>query len=231
MTDHSERSWASRKLLSVEIPLQRQEIETVRAQVPGMEILHGVEVDIMPDGSLDFDDDTLAGFDIVLASLHDPAGEDGAQLTQRYVQAMWHPLVTIITHPANRSPALSNGYELDFNRLFRAAVQTEHRHGDRRRSGSSRYGRTHRPAGGGRGCDPRGQQRLPSGGRIGTADELRRRHGAPRVGLPRAGAQYARNRRCPGVHRPETGTFRRAPSIASTRPLLPTYSGTRLAVS
>ena len=124
MTDHSERSWASRKLLSVEIPLQRQEIEAVRSQVPGIEILHGVEVDIMPDGSLDFDDDTLAGFDIVLASLHDPAGDDGAELTQRYVQAMWHPLVTIITHPANRSPALSNGYELDFNRLFRAAVHT-----------------------------------------------------------------------------------------------------------
>ena len=124
MTDHSERSWASRKLLAVEIPLQRQEIETVRSQVPGIEILHGVEVDIMPDGSLDFDDDTLAAFDIVLASLHDPAGDDGAELTQRYVQAMWHPLVTIITHPANRSPALSNGYDLDFNRLFRAAVHT-----------------------------------------------------------------------------------------------------------
>ena len=124
ITDHSERSWASRKLLSVEIPLQRQEIEAVRSKVPGIDILHGVEVDIMPDGSLDFDDDTLAGFDIVLASLHDPAGDDGAQLTQRYVQAMWHPLVTIITHPANRSPALSNGYELDFDRLFRAAVST-----------------------------------------------------------------------------------------------------------
>jgi len=124
MTDHSERSWASRKLLAVEIPLQRQEIEAVRSQVPGLEILHGVEVDIMPDGSLDFDDETLATFDIVLASLHDPADDDGAQLTQRYLQAMWHPLVTAITHPANRSPALSNGYDLDFNRLFRAAVQT-----------------------------------------------------------------------------------------------------------
>ena len=124
ITDHSERSWASRKLLSVEIPLQRQEIETVRSQAPGIEILHGVEVDIMPDGSLDFDDETLAGFDIVLASLHDAHGDDGARLTQRYLQAMWHPLVTIITHPANRSPGLSNGYELDFDRLFRAAIQT-----------------------------------------------------------------------------------------------------------
>ena len=124
ITDHSERSWASRKLLSPEIPLQREEIETVRSRAPGIEILHGVEVDIMPDGSLDFDDETLAGFDIVLASLHDAHGDDGARLTQRYLQAMWHPLVNIITHPANRSPALSNGYELDFNRLFRAAIQT-----------------------------------------------------------------------------------------------------------
>jgi DNA polymerase (family 10) len=124
MTDHSERSWASRKLLAVEIPLQREEIEAARSQAPGIEILHGVEVDIMPDGSLDFDDDTLARFDIVLASLHDAAGDDGTRLTERYLQAMRHPLVNIITHPANRSPALSDGYELDFSRLFKAAVET-----------------------------------------------------------------------------------------------------------
>jgi DNA polymerase (family 10) len=124
LTDHSERSWASRRLLAVEIPLQRQEIEAVRAQVPGLEILHGVEVDIMPDGSLDFDDETLSQFDIVLASLHDAADQKGAQLTQRYLQAMWHPLVTIITHPANRTPAITDGYDLDYQRLFRAAIQT-----------------------------------------------------------------------------------------------------------
>ena len=124
ITDHSERSWASRKLLAVEIPLQREEIDAARSQAPGIEILHGVEVDIMPDGSLDFDDNTLARFDIVLASLHDAAGDHGARLTERYLQAMRHPLVNIITHPANRSPALSNGYELDFARLFEAAVDT-----------------------------------------------------------------------------------------------------------
>src|SRR4030095_1674038 len=124
ITDHSERSWASRKLLSLEIPLQRQEIETVRGHEPAIEVLHGVEVDIMPDGTLDFDDDTRAGFDIVLASLHDANGQDGARLTERYVQAMRHPLVNIVTHPANRSPAISNGYDLDFGRLFDVAVET-----------------------------------------------------------------------------------------------------------
>ncbi len=124
ITDHSERSWASRKLLAVEIPLQREEIETARSQAPGIDILHGVEVDIMPDGSLDFDDNTLSRFDIVLASLHDAAGDHSARLTERYLRAMRHPLVNIITHPANRSPALSNGYELDFARLFEAAVDS-----------------------------------------------------------------------------------------------------------
>ena len=48
-----------------------------------MTILHGIEVDIMPDGRLDFDDDVLAPLDIVLASLHDRAGHDGARLTRR----------------------------------------------------------------------------------------------------------------------------------------------------
>ena len=124
ITDHSERSWASRKLLALEIPLQRQEIETVRAQSPGIHVLHGVEVDIMPDGSLDFSDDTLAGFDIVLASLHDAHGDGGARLTERYLQAMRHPLVNVITHPTNRSPAMSDGYDLDFDRLFETAVAT-----------------------------------------------------------------------------------------------------------
>ncbi len=124
ITDHSERAFASRKLLALEIPIQRDEINALRSRIHGIDILHGVEVDIMPDGSLDFDDAQLAGFDIVLASLHDDHGDDGARLTERYVQAMRNPMVNVITHPANRSPALSSGYDLDYDRLFEAAVAT-----------------------------------------------------------------------------------------------------------
>jgi DNA polymerase (family 10) len=124
ITDHSERAFASRKLLALEIPIQREEIQALRARIRGIEILHGVEVDIMPDGSLDFDEAQLEGFDIVLASLHDDHGHAGAQLTERYVQAMRHPMVNVITHPANRAPALSPGYDLDYDRLFKVAVET-----------------------------------------------------------------------------------------------------------
>ena len=124
ITDHSERAWSSRKLAAADVGRQREEIETLRSRVRGIEIFHGIEVDIMPDGSLDFDDVILEGFDIVLASLHDAADQENAQLTERYLRAIRHPLVNVITHPANRSPAVSAGYPLDFDRLFAAAAET-----------------------------------------------------------------------------------------------------------
>ena len=124
ITDHSERAFASRKLLAMEVPIQRDEIDALRARISGIEILHGIEVEIMSDGSLDFDDALLEGFDIVLASLHDHRDDDRTQLTDRYVRAMEHPMVNIITHPANRAPGYSPGYDLDYPRLFEAAVRT-----------------------------------------------------------------------------------------------------------
>ena len=122
ITDHSERSLASRRLAAADIPRQQREIEKVRKRLPGIVVLHGIEVDIMPDGTLDFPDETLEGFDIVLASLHDHRGHDPDTLTARYLRAIDHPLVNVITHPANRSPARSAGYDIDFTRLFAAAA-------------------------------------------------------------------------------------------------------------
>ena len=122
ITDHSQRAWSSRKLALEDIPDQRAEMEIVRRQLPSLRILHGIEVDIMKDGSLDFDDETLAGFDIVLASLHDDGGQSAAELTERYLSAIASPYVDVITHPMNRAPAVSEGYDVDFDRIFRAAV-------------------------------------------------------------------------------------------------------------
>jgi DNA polymerase (family 10) len=124
ITDHSERAWSSRKLTLEEVPRQRDEIEALRRKIPGIEILHGIEVDIMSDGTLDFDAEVLAGFDIVLASLHDASEHRGPQLTERYLKAIHHPLVNVITHPANRSPARSPGFDVDFDAMFDAAAAT-----------------------------------------------------------------------------------------------------------
>lgn len=124
ITDHSEHAWSSRTLAAADVPRQWEELDALRARARGIDLLHGVEVDIMPDGRLDFDDDLLEAFDIVLASLHDTGGHGAATLTARYLSAIRHPLVNVITHPANRSPALSLGYALDFDRLFAAAAES-----------------------------------------------------------------------------------------------------------
>jgi DNA polymerase (family 10) len=124
ITDHSQNAFSSRRLSLEDVARQRDEIAALRERMPEIIILHGVEVDILKDGSLDFADEVLHGFDIVLASLHDHGGQPPAELMARYLRALEHPLVNVITHPANRTPAIAPGYDLDFNVLFAAARDT-----------------------------------------------------------------------------------------------------------
>jgi DNA polymerase (family 10) len=124
ITDHSPHSAASRNLTIDGVKKQADEIARVREQFPGITILHGCEVDILPDGRLDFPDRILEELDIVLASLHERAGHGPDQLMQRYASAMKHPLVTLITHPTNRIVPTRPGYDLDYDRLFALAVET-----------------------------------------------------------------------------------------------------------
>lgn len=124
ITDHSARSAASRTVTVDALQRQRDEIERLRERFPALAILHGIEVDIMPDGRLDFDDKVLEPLDIVLASLHDGAGHDGARLTRRCLLAIRHPLVNVITHPANRLVGRHPGYDLHFETIYAAAAES-----------------------------------------------------------------------------------------------------------
>lgn len=124
ITDHSERAAAARTVSRAALARQRRDIAVLREQYPHMTILHGLEVDIMPDGRLDFDDAVLEPLDIVLASLHDAARHDAKVLTERCIKAIRHPLVTVITHPANRLVGRRAGYPLDYDAVFAAAAET-----------------------------------------------------------------------------------------------------------
>src|SRR4029450_10662007 len=83
ITDHSPTSKASRTLSIEGSARQAREIEALRPAYPELTILHGCEVDILPDGSLDLPDAVMAGLDIVLASLHDAAGQPPERLLGR----------------------------------------------------------------------------------------------------------------------------------------------------
>jgi len=124
ITDHSPHSAASRNLSEASLARQADEIARLRELYPEIAILHGCEVDILPDGRLDFADRVLERLDIVLASLHERAGQSGDQLLRRYAGAMKHPLVSVITHPTNRQVSQRPGYDLDYDALFEVAVET-----------------------------------------------------------------------------------------------------------
>lgn len=125
ITDHSPHSAATRNLTADGVKRQAEEIAGVRDRFPQIGVLHGCEVDILSDGRLDFRDSILERFDIVLASLHERDGQSPDQLMRRYLAAMQHPLVSLITHPTNRLIPHRPGYDLDYDRLFAAAVETE----------------------------------------------------------------------------------------------------------
>jgi DNA polymerase (family X) len=124
ITDHSENSAASRTVTPDQLVRQRDEIERMRERYPSIEILQGLEVDILPDGQLDCADDVLERLDIVLASLHESAGHSAALLTRRCLQAISHPLVNVITHPSNQMVGRRPGYPLDYEAIYAAAAET-----------------------------------------------------------------------------------------------------------
>jgi DNA polymerase (family 10) len=124
ITDHSEHAGTSRTLTADTLARQRDELAELRELFPRLTILHGIEVDILPDGRLDCPDHTLASLDIVLASLHERDGQDGQQLTRRCLGAIRHPLVSIITHPSNQLVGRRPGYDMDYPEIYAAAVET-----------------------------------------------------------------------------------------------------------
>jgi DNA polymerase (family 10) len=124
ITDHSPHSASSRNLSTDSVKRQAEDIAGLRERYPQVAILHGCEVDILPDGRLDFSDRVLERLDIVLVSLHEGAGHSPEHLLRRYLGAMRHPLVTLITHPTNRLLPYRAGYDIDYDSLFAAAVET-----------------------------------------------------------------------------------------------------------
>jgi DNA polymerase (family 10) len=124
ITDHSPAAGAARVLSEEALLRQIEEIDRIQENFPRVRILKGIEADILPNARLDVSDSLLERLDVVLASLHDPAGHSPGRLLERYRRAAEHPLVNMLTHPANRMVGRHDGYELDFPALFEIARRT-----------------------------------------------------------------------------------------------------------
>jgi DNA polymerase (family 10) len=105
----------------------RRQIELVRQaneRVEGIELLAGSEVNILPDGSLDYEDELLAELDWVIASVHTSFAMGEQAMTERMITAIEHPLVRAIGHPTGRLIERRAPYAVDLDAVFAAAART-----------------------------------------------------------------------------------------------------------
>jgi DNA polymerase (family 10) len=100
-----------------------EEIAAVRKQVPGIEVLHGLEVDILAVGALDLGDDALALLDWVIVALHSRLDQPGPEVTRRVVRALEHPSVCAMAHPTGRLIGTRRAAALDFETVFTRAAE------------------------------------------------------------------------------------------------------------
>jgi putative hydrolase len=123
VTDHSPRIKVVNGLDAERLLAQSREMAEVQAQVPGVALLQGIEVDILEDGALDLPDMVLELLDIVVASPHVKLRQEPAAMTERMLRAVSHPHVDVIGHPTGRRPGSREGASYDFEAVFKEAAR------------------------------------------------------------------------------------------------------------
>ncbi|MDO8484846.1 MAG: DNA polymerase/3'-5' exonuclease PolX [Candidatus Limnocylindrales bacterium] len=139
LTDHSQSLAIARGLNPARVAEQARAIAALNARFEaeeaagtappetppgGFRLLHGCELEVRADGMLDYEDDLLARFDVVVASVHVGRRQPRAQLTQRTLAAIRSPHVDVIAHPSGRKIGQRPDLDLDWDRVYTEAAQT-----------------------------------------------------------------------------------------------------------
>jgi len=123
--DHSKAAAYANGLNEARVRAQWAEIEKVNETLNGIRVLKGIEVDILGDGRLDFDDDFLAEFDVVVASIHSKFSMSEKEATERVICAIENPHVDILGHLTGRLLLSREGYPLNIRAVIDAAAETQ----------------------------------------------------------------------------------------------------------
>jgi DNA polymerase (family X) len=121
ITDHSPAAAYARGLTPERVREQWAEIEALRPRFPGMTIFRGTEADILPDGSIDYGDAFLGGFDFVIASVHSAFHLSREAQTARIVRAVRNPRVTMLGHATGRLLLARGSFDVDLGAVLAAA--------------------------------------------------------------------------------------------------------------
>lgn len=123
VTDHAPNLFMQR-MSDDKMRAQRAEVRAMVGRYPNMQLLHGTELNIDPDGGVDWPAEFLAGFDLCVASVHSHFAQPRAEMTRRLVRACENPHVNIIGHPTGRLIGRRPAVDVDVDELFQAAART-----------------------------------------------------------------------------------------------------------
>lgn len=122
MSDHSQYAVYANGLTPARLKKQQAEIDAVAKRYPKLKIFKGSEVDILPDGNLDYDEKTLSGFDFVIASVHSAFKLSEKEQTARIIKAIKNKHTTILGHPTGRLVLAREGYAVNLKEVIDAAA-------------------------------------------------------------------------------------------------------------
>jgi DNA polymerase (family X) len=124
ITDHSQYLKVANGLTRERLLQQKEEIKKLNEKYDDILILSGVEMDILPDGTLDYEDDLLAEMDFVIASIHSAFSQPREKIMERLSSALKNAHVDLIAHPTGRKIGRREGYDVDIDMLIELAKET-----------------------------------------------------------------------------------------------------------
>ncbi|MCF7801734.1 MAG: DNA polymerase/3'-5' exonuclease PolX [Candidatus Marinimicrobia bacterium] len=122
LSDHSQSAYYANGLKTDRLEEQWAQTDALNASLTDFHIFRGIESDILPDGRLDYEDDILAQFDFVIASVHNHMGMDRVKQTARIIKALENPYTTMLGHPTGRLLLSREEYALDMDKVIDAAA-------------------------------------------------------------------------------------------------------------
>lgn len=121
--DHSQSLTVARGMPPAAVRKQWAEIDALNSTLTGIRILKGIECDILADGTLDYDDALLSGFDYVVGSVHTHFQMPEPEMTARVCRALSHPRLTMLGHSTGRLLLKREGYKINLDEVLRAAAK------------------------------------------------------------------------------------------------------------
>lgn len=124
ITDHSQSLKVANGLSVERLLRQNEEIKALNEKYKEIDIYSGIEMDILPDGQLDYDDEILAKLDYAIAAIHQSFNQSQEEIMRRLENACRNPYVRHIAHPTGRIIGKRPGYEPDIDKLCQLAEET-----------------------------------------------------------------------------------------------------------